>query len=139
LSRYHVKPPKTRVDSQDKIYPPEQLLELMKVSDYIVVSTPYTPATDKLVSAEAIAAMKPSGVLINVGRGKCIDEAALIAGMKMMGSLHVPLVLYMYINSEVPKGFVCTFTHCKHRVVMFYWYTGCQYCRECSQIMLPYA
>mgnify|MGYP000378821281 CR=1 FL=1 len=31
-----------------------------------------------LVSADAIAAMKPSGVMINVGRGAVIDEPALI-------------------------------------------------------------
>ena len=52
----------------------------MKVSDYVVAATPYTPSTDKLISAEAIAAMKPTGVFINVGRGKCVDEEALIAG-----------------------------------------------------------
>lgn len=48
--------------------------------DYVVVSTPYTPATHHLVSAEAIQAMQPHAVLVNVGRGKCVDEDALIKG-----------------------------------------------------------
>lgn len=65
---------------QEKIYAPAQLNELMAASDYVVVATPYTRATHQLVNAAAIAAMKPSGVLVNVGRGKCIDEAALIDG-----------------------------------------------------------
>eukprot|EP00878_Enallax_costatus_P024578 GHUV01026235.1.p2 GENE.GHUV01026235.1~~GHUV01026235.1.p2 ORF type:complete len:113 (-),score=33.82 GHUV01026235.1:489-827(-) len=65
---------------QSKIYSPDQLNELVAASDYVVVATPYTPATHQLINAAAIAAMKPTGVLINVGRGKCIDEAALIEG-----------------------------------------------------------
>lgn len=65
---------------QEKVYTPDQLTELMSVSDYVVAATPYTPATDKLISAAAIAAMKPTGVFINVGRGKCVDEEALIDG-----------------------------------------------------------
>jgi hypothetical protein len=65
---------------QDKIFSPAQINDLMAASDYVVVSTPYTPATHHLVNAAAIDAMKPTGVLINVGRGKCIDEPALIRG-----------------------------------------------------------
>lgn len=34
------------------------------------------------MSAAAIAAMKPTGVLINVGRGKCVDEEALVQGTR---------------------------------------------------------
>lgn len=65
---------------QSNIYSPNQLTELMAASDYVVVATPYTPLTHQLINAAAIAAMKPTGVLVNVGRGKCIDEAALIDG-----------------------------------------------------------
>jgi hypothetical protein len=72
---------------QEKIYTPDQITELMSVSDCVVAATPYTPATDKLVSAAAIAAMKPNGVFINVGRGKCVDEEALIKGA-VMGTQH---------------------------------------------------
>jgi hypothetical protein len=71
---------------QDKIYSPDQLTELMSVSDYVVAATPYTPATDKLISAAAIAAMKPNGVFVNVGRGKCVDEEALIEGERQVST-----------------------------------------------------
>jgi len=70
---------------QEKLYSPAQLPELMSMSDYVVVATPYTPATHQLVNATAIAAMKPTGVLVNVGRGKCIDETALIQGEAAAG------------------------------------------------------
>lgn len=51
--------------------------------DYLVLCTPYTPDTHQLVSAAVIAAMKQNAVFINVGRAKCVDEEALIAGRCM--------------------------------------------------------
>eukprot|EP00879_Flechtneria_rotunda_P013106 GHRR01013689.1.p1 GENE.GHRR01013689.1~~GHRR01013689.1.p1 ORF type:complete len:235 (+),score=80.64 GHRR01013689.1:992-1696(+) len=66
----------------EKLYSPDQIEQLMAASDYVVLATPYTPATHHIVSAAAIAAMKPTGVIVNVGRGKCIDEAALIDALR---------------------------------------------------------
>ncbi|KAF5840020.1 D-isomer specific 2-hydroxyacid dehydrogenase [Dunaliella salina] len=66
----------------DAMYTPSQLTELMSQSDYVVMSTPLTPQTEKLVNAAAIAAMKPNAVFINIGRGKCVDEEALIKALK---------------------------------------------------------
>jgi len=60
----------------------DRLLELMGRSDYVVVAAPLTPDTRGLVGPAAIGAMKPSGVLINVGRGAVIDEAALIDALR---------------------------------------------------------
>lgn len=62
----------------------------MAESDYIVCSVPYTPDTHHIVSAAAIAAMKPTGVFINVGRGKCVDEEALVEGEGGVGGQGVP-------------------------------------------------
>ncbi|GBF97360.1 D-isomer specific 2-hydroxyacid dehydrogenase [Raphidocelis subcapitata] len=67
----------------DAMYPPEQLPQLMAASDYVVVATPLTPSTEGLVSREAIAAMRPNGVLVNVGRGRCVDEDALIDALRI--------------------------------------------------------
>ena len=47
-----------------------------------MVAAPLTPDTRGLVSAEAIAAMKPGAVMINVGRGAVIDEPALIDALR---------------------------------------------------------
>ena len=47
------------------MYPPEKITDLMAECDYVVVSTPYTPSTHGLVSAAAIAAMRPNSVLVN--------------------------------------------------------------------------
>ena len=66
----------------DAVFPPEQLHALMGASDYVVMATPLTPATTKLVDAAAFGAMKRTGVFINVGRGPCVDEAALTAALQ---------------------------------------------------------
>lgn len=47
-------------------------------ADHVVLSVPLTPQTRNLMSAERIAQMKPSSVLINVSRGPVVDEAALV-------------------------------------------------------------
>ena len=52
--------------------------ELIRSSDYIVLSTPLTPETRHLMNAERIALMRPTAVLINIARGAVVDEPALI-------------------------------------------------------------
>ena len=61
--------------------PPERLFDLVSRSDDLVVSLPLTPATRGFVGRAAIAAMKPSSVLVNVGRGTTVDEAALVEAL----------------------------------------------------------
>ena len=63
-----------------QVYAPEQAHELLAQCDYVLDSLPSTPATHHFLDAEAFAAMKPNAVVINVGRGTTIDEAALIEG-----------------------------------------------------------
>ncbi len=46
--------------------------------DHVILVAPLTPATENLVSAEVIAALKPTAVLVNAGRGRLLDEGALV-------------------------------------------------------------
>jgi phosphoglycerate dehydrogenase-like enzyme len=66
----------------DRSYAPPELSELMSASDYVLVVTPLTLETRGLIGAEEIAAMKPSGVLINIGRGPVVDEGALVRALQ---------------------------------------------------------
>lgn len=76
-------PEKSRGDSLiDEVFSPDRLLDLMGRSDYVVAAAPLTQDTKGLIGASAIGAMKPTGVLLNVGRGPVIDEAALIAALR---------------------------------------------------------
>jgi phosphoglycerate dehydrogenase-like enzyme len=60
----------------------DRLVDLMARSDGVVVAAPLTPQTRRLVGREAIAAMKPSAVLVNVGRGEVVDEEALVEALE---------------------------------------------------------
>jgi phosphoglycerate dehydrogenase-like enzyme len=61
---------------------PERKRDLLVRSDYVVLSTPLTPETRGLIGEGELRAMKPAAVLINVGRGPLVDEAALIAALR---------------------------------------------------------
>lgn len=66
----------------DQRYGPAQLHDLIGTSDYLLLATPVTPETRGMIGAAEIAAMKPSAVLINIGRGPVVDEAALIQALE---------------------------------------------------------
>jgi len=66
----------------EKFFGPEQRIEMISRSDYIAIATPLTPETRGLIGEAEFAAMKPTAVVINVGRGPVIDEAALICALQ---------------------------------------------------------
>ena len=49
--------------------------------DYVVVAAPLTPETRGMIGEAEFAAMKPTAVVINVGRGPVIDEEAMIGAL----------------------------------------------------------
>jgi phosphoglycerate dehydrogenase-like enzyme len=62
----------------DQIYPTGRRKEMLSRCDYVVVAAPLNAETVGLVGAAEFAAMKPTSVIINVGRGPVIDERAMI-------------------------------------------------------------
>jgi phosphoglycerate dehydrogenase-like enzyme len=56
--------------------------EVFRESDFVVVMAALTPQTHHLVSAQRLAAMKPSAYLINVARGPIVDQAALTDALR---------------------------------------------------------
>lgn len=58
------------------------LPDLLAHSDIVSLHLPLTPATDKLIDAVALAAMKPHAVLVNTSRGGVIDEPALVGALR---------------------------------------------------------
>jgi D-3-phosphoglycerate dehydrogenase len=55
---------------------------LLRRADFVSVSTPLTPETNKLVGARELGLMKPTAFLINTSRGQTVDEKALYAALK---------------------------------------------------------
>lgn len=66
----------------DKSYGPDQLLDLMGASDYVLMSLPLTAGTSAMVGERELRAMKKSGVLINLGRGSSLVEADLARALQ---------------------------------------------------------
>ncbi|MBI1219278.1 MAG: D-glycerate dehydrogenase [Rhodobacteraceae bacterium] len=58
------------------------LPEVLAEADIVVVAVPGGAGTRHLIDAAALAAMKPTGHLINIARGDVVDEAALIAALR---------------------------------------------------------
>ena len=66
----------------DKIFYPENLKELLAESDFVVLTLPLTKDTDGMISEAELRSMKTTGYLINVSRGKVIQEDKLVQALK---------------------------------------------------------
>jgi phosphoglycerate dehydrogenase-like enzyme len=64
-----------------QMYSPEHRREMIARCDYIVVAAPLTPETHGMLGEAEFAAMKPTAVVINVGRGPVIDEESLVRAL----------------------------------------------------------
>ena len=60
----------------------DDLPALLPAADVVTLHCPLTPQTRHLVDARALAAMKPTAVLVNTARGQVVDEAALVAALR---------------------------------------------------------
>jgi phosphoglycerate dehydrogenase-like enzyme len=65
-----------------RVFSADQEHELLAQSDYVVVAVPLTPESRGTIGAPEFEAMKSTAVLINIGRGPVVDEAALIRALE---------------------------------------------------------
>jgi phosphoglycerate dehydrogenase-like enzyme len=65
----------------EAVAPPERLRELLPGADVVVIAAPQTRDTRRLIGAAELAAMRRDALLINVSRGKLLDEAALVSAL----------------------------------------------------------
>lgn len=61
----------------DKIVKITELSEVLPIADFCIIALPLTPSTEKLIGKRELDLMKKNAILVNVGRGKIIDENAL--------------------------------------------------------------
>jgi len=72
-------PPLYNVDPLiNQIYLPADRKEMLSQCDYVVCAAPLTPETRGMIGEPEFAAMKPNAVVVNIGRGPVIDEAAMV-------------------------------------------------------------
>jgi phosphoglycerate dehydrogenase-like enzyme len=65
----------------DDVFSNERLGEILPLADFVALTCPLTPQTEGMINAQALALMQPSAYLINVARGKVVDEPALISAL----------------------------------------------------------
>ena len=65
----------------DEVFGPGRRTEMLARCDYVVVAAPLTAETKGMSGEPEFAAMKPTAVVINVGRGPVIDEGALVKAL----------------------------------------------------------
>jgi D-2-hydroxyacid dehydrogenase (NADP+) len=72
----------TGANDADAVYANDRLHDLLREADIVALTCPLTPETENLIDAAMLSAMKPTAHLINVARGRVIDEAALIEALQ---------------------------------------------------------
>ncbi|MBV8794580.1 MAG: D-2-hydroxyacid dehydrogenase [Hyphomicrobiales bacterium] len=65
----------------DQVVTQADLAQALARADVVALTCPLTPETEGLIGAAALNALKPGALLINVARGKVVDQAALIAAL----------------------------------------------------------
>jgi phosphoglycerate dehydrogenase-like enzyme len=66
----------------ERVFKIEELHEMLAEIDVLVCAAPLTPETHHMISDAEFKAMKASSLVINVGRGPVIDEAALVRALQ---------------------------------------------------------
>jgi len=73
--------PSNGAGAADAVHRMGELGALLPEADFVALTCPLVKETENLIDAAALGAMKRSAFLINVARGRCIDEAALIEAL----------------------------------------------------------
>jgi phosphoglycerate dehydrogenase-like enzyme len=74
--------PSKGAGAADEVVGEEGLLGILPRADFVALTCPLTPSTENLIDAKALAAMKPSSYLVNVARGKVVNEPALVEALE---------------------------------------------------------
>ena len=66
----------------DKLFDRAELHAMLREADFLVLAAPHTSETEGIIGEAELAVMKPTAVLINVGRGALVDEDALVRALQ---------------------------------------------------------
>jgi phosphoglycerate dehydrogenase-like enzyme len=65
-----------------RFYGPEEREAILRESDFVLLTLPLTSHTRKFIGKKELAAMRPHAYIVNIGRGECIDQNALIEALR---------------------------------------------------------
>jgi phosphoglycerate dehydrogenase-like enzyme len=69
-------------DGADSVHGIGELHDLLPEADFVALTCPLTKETERLIDAVALGRMRKTAYLVNVARGRVVDEAALIAALR---------------------------------------------------------
>ena len=69
-------------DGETEVHPAGSLRELLPRAAAVIICLPHTPETDGLLGAEELALLPAGAVLVNIGRGRIVDEKALYEALR---------------------------------------------------------
>ena len=68
-------------DFFDAVFPSARADQALRNADAVILTLPGTDETENFLSRERMALLPDGAYIVNVGRGRCLDEAALIEGL----------------------------------------------------------
>jgi len=74
--------PLLQAQAVEQMFSPDQLLEVLPRADFVVLTVPLTPETRDMIGEAELSVMKPGAYLINIGRGKTIQEECLVRALQ---------------------------------------------------------
>ncbi|TDW83525.1 2-hydroxyacid dehydrogenase [Kribbella sp. VKM Ac-2566] len=87
--------------ARDGVHPTSDLPELLPRADVVVLLTPATPETERMVDAKFLASMKDGALLVNVARGVVVDTDALLTEL---GTRRIRAALDVTDPEPLPAG-----------------------------------
>ena len=70
------------LEAVQPLHGPDGFRQLLTESDFLVVTAPETPQTRGAFDTGALSRMKPGATLINISRGRLVDEEAMVAALR---------------------------------------------------------
>ena len=96
---YHNRGPAGGAPAWTEYYPKEKLAEFLKEADVLAVSVPLRRETEGLVGEAMIRGLKKGAIIVNVARGKVIDEDSII---KALEDGHVCPRVIFFVPTDLP-------------------------------------
>lgn len=84
----------------DEVLGPRDLERVISGADYLICTLPLTPETEHFLGEKELRLMKEGAILFNIGRGKTIDQKALI---KVLKRKKIKAVLDVFEEEPLPR------------------------------------
>jgi phosphoglycerate dehydrogenase-like enzyme len=86
----------------DEVHGMAALNGLLPQADIVALTCPLTPETERLVNAERLALLKPTAWFVNLARGRCVDEPALISALE--SGMIAGAALDVFVEEPLPPS-----------------------------------